>query len=206
MAGFRLTGGSSGCPPTATPPSGYQNPFRFDSAGRLWITSCFKNFQYFGEARQDLLSMQATDADNYNGASTNFLSRGTIKTRTITNTTQCTLGILLAHDVIVDLQNREDNWVWVGVSELWNGAVHATASVSSQHDLSGTDFVRSLLHGGAAPHDVGSPDGGSSLQLAPGASATVGCRLKVDYNWGSPVFGDQLIANSAVRIYGYVLG
>lgn len=150
--------------------------------------------------------MQAMSSDNYDGGSTNFLSKGTIKTRTITNTTQCTLGILLAHDIIADVQNRQDNWVYVRVSELWNGAIHATASVSTQHDLSGTDFVRSLLHGGAAPHDVGAPNGGSTLQLAPGASATVGCRLKVDYAWGSPVFGDQMLANSAVRIYGYVLG
>ena len=206
MAGFRLTGGGSGCPPTATPPSGYQNPFRFDSAGRLWITSCFKNFQYFGEARQDLLSMLTISDDNYNGPQTNYLNSGRILTRTITNTTQCTMGILLAHDLVVDLQNREDNWIWVTVNELWNGAIHASASISSQNDLSGTDFVRALLHSGAAPHDAGAPNGGSSLQLAPGASATVGCRLKVDYNWGSYVFGDQMIANSAVRIYGYVLG
>lgn len=206
MAGFRLTGGSSGCPPTATPPSDYQNPFRFDSAGRLWITSCFKNFQYFGEARQDLLSVQATTDDNYDGPATNYLTRGTIKTRTITNNTQCTLGILLAHDLVVDLQNRQDNWIWVRVHELWNGASHASAAISSQHDLSAEDYVRALLHSGAVPHDVGAPNGGSTLQLAPGASATVGCRLKVDYLWGSPVFGDQLVANSAVRIYGYVLG
>lgn len=42
MTGFRLDDGSGGCPPTASAPGDYEIPFRFDGAGSLWITSCFK--------------------------------------------------------------------------------------------------------------------------------------------------------------------
>ena len=206
MAGFRLNDGSSGCPTTATPPAGYTSPFRFDSAGRLWITSCFKNFQYFGEARQDLLAPAAISSVAYDGDPTNYITQGRIITRTVTNTTQCTIGILLAHDMLVDLQTREDNFVYVTLNEIWNGAVHSVATCSSQFKSGSTDYVRTYLHNGAVPHDVNAVTGGSTLQIAPGASATVGCRFHVDYAIGSNQASDYLYGlNGAVRIYGYTL-
>lgn len=215
MAGFLLTGGGVGCPPTATPPAGYQNPFRFDGAGRLWINQCFSGFKYFGAARHDLLGAVvpgdgsapvSTAPDIVSGAP---MTAGVFTTRTITNTTSCTLGILLAHDVIVDALFHRDNYAFVTVSERWNGANHASATVSGQHDpFGGAGFIRQLLHSGANPHDQGAdPTGGSTLQLAPGASATVGARLYIAYPIGAPVPGEIIYgANTAVRIYGYVLG
>lgn len=212
MAGFRLTGGGAGCPPTATPPGDYANPFRFDSAGRLWITQCFKGFQYFGAARHDLGSVvpggDGAPLDTL-GTLTTPVSAGAYTTRTITNTTSCTLGILLAHDIIVDALLHKDNYFFMTVSERWNGSNHASATVSGQHDpYGGAGFIRQLLHSGANPHDQGAdPAGGSTLQLAPGQSATVGARLYFAYAIGAYAPGEIVYsASTAVRIYGYVLG
>lgn len=215
MAGFRLTGGSSGCPPTATPPSGYQNPFRFDSAGKLWITGCFQGFQYFGAARHDsAVGTPGTSGLGLTTASPYYtgtkVTAGTRTTRTITNTTQCTIGILLGHDIIVDLQVSEDRWAVMHLSETWNGVHHSGAAVSSKYiSAGGGDYVRQFLHGSANPHDVGADaSGGSTLQLAPGASATIGAQFYISYGVGSPTSTYDYIwgSNSAVRIYGYVLG
>lgn len=211
MAGFRLTGGGAGCPPTATPPGDYVNPFRFDSAGRLWLTNCFKGLQYFGAARHDLSNTVpgGPGGDLSLDINGNAVSGGTYTTRTITNTTSCTMAILLAHDIIIDALLHRDNYFFMTVSERWNGVNHATATVSNQYDpFGGGGFIRQLLHSGANPHDQGAdPAGGSTLQLAPGASATVGARLYFTYAIGSYAPGDIVYgANTAVRIYGYVLG
>lgn len=215
MAGFRLTGGGAGCPPTATPPASYQNPFRFDSAGRLWITQCFSGFQYFGAARHDISSPIIPGQENAKISSApdivsgDPVSAGTYTSRVITNTTACTIGILLAHDLIVDATFHRNQYAFITVSERWNGANHASATVSNQYDPFGAGgFIRQLMHSGANPHDVGADaDGGSTLQLAPGASATVGARMYLSYPVGTTVPGDAInSANTAVRIYGYVLG
>lgn len=215
MAGFRLTGGSSGCPPTATPPSSYQNPFRFDSAGKLWITGCFQGFHYFGAARHDISGGNqpgqpgyglTTATPFYNGTK---VTVGTRQTRTITNTTNCTLGFLLGHDLVVDIQCSEDRWAAVSLSETWNGVHHSSATLSTKYiSAGGGDYIRQYLHNSANPHDVNKDaTGGSSLQLAPGASATIGAQIYLRYFAGSPAGSDFLYsANSAVRIYGYVLG
>lgn len=216
MAGFRLTGGGGGCPPTATPPSGYENPFRFDDAGRLWLTDCFQGFQYFGAARHDLTESVAPTTDGApvstapDVVSGSPVTAGSAQTRTITNTTNCTIGILLAHDIIADITAHTDNWLQLAVSERWNGDHHAQASIYTVHDPFGDHggFLRTALHGSANPHDVGADAaGGSSLQLTPGQSATVGARLYIAYPVGAYVPGDRInSASAAVRIYGYVLG
>lgn len=213
MAGFRLTDGSGGCPPTATPPSGYQNPFRFDSAGKLWITGCFKGFQYFGAARHDIgggkpgtTGFAVTSASPYYTGS--GWTGGTRKSQTITNTTNCTMGFLLAHDMIIDLTMYEDRYAIVYLTEKWNGVYHSHAAISNKYIAGGTSYCRQYLHNSASPHDVGADaSGGSTLQLAPGASATVSAQFYMVYGTGSPAVNDYVnSASSAVRIYGYVLG
>jgi hypothetical protein len=144
-----------------------------------------------------------------NGSLTTPVTAGAYTTRTITNTTPCTLGILLAHDIVLDALLHRDNYFFMTVSERWNGANHAQATVSGQHDpFGGAGFIRQLLHSGANPHDQGAdPTGGSTLQLAPGQSATVGARLYFAYAIGTYAPGEIVYsANTAVRIYGYVLG
>ena len=214
MVGIRRTDGGPGCPPTEAPRDNYQSPFRVDSNGALWITNCFTDLVYFGEARHDLPYQVApgseeckvsTGVDFIEGK--NVITAGTYTTRQITNTTPCTIGILLAHNMTCDLQTSKLNWVHMTLSERWNGVNHASATVSSRHHLGDPTFVRALISSGAAPHDVNAPNGGSTLQLAPGDSATVACRLFLTYPWGSPLPGEMIqSAASAVRIYGYVLG
>jgi hypothetical protein len=216
MVGIRRTDGGPGCPPTEAPTDSYQSPFRVDSNGALWITNCFTNLIYFGEARHDLPGQVAPGSDSckvspYNYESltneANAITAGKYTTRQITNTTPCTIGILLAHNMSCDLQTSKLNWVHLTLSERWNGKNHASATVSSRHHLGDPTFVRTLISSGAAPHDVNAPNGGSSMQLAPGESATVSCRLFLAYPWGSPLPGEMIqSASSAVRIYGYVLG
>lgn len=215
MAGFLLTGGGGGCPPTATPPSGYKNPFRFDSSGKLWITSCFQGFQYFGAARHDITSAAQPGNSGINLSTTNPIYNGTAitagkaTTRVITNTTQCTMGILLGYDAICDIQIHEDSWVQLALVEYWNGARYNHGVVTNKHlATGGGEFARATLHTSANPHDTGADAaGGSTLQLAPGASATIAAKFFMSYMVGSTQPGDVLYsASSAVRIYGYVLG
>lgn len=216
MVGIRRTDGGPGCPPTEAPRSDYASPFRVDSNGALWITDCFQNLIYFGEARHDLTSQVAPGSDSAKVSpyaagvldnESNAITAGRYTTRQITNLTPCTLGILLAHNLSMDLQTYKPNWVHVTLSERWNGVNHASATVSSRHHLGDPTFVRTLISSGAAPHDVNAPNGGSTLQLPPGASATVACRLFLSYPWGSPAPGEMIQSgNSAVRIYGYILG
>ena len=213
MAGIRLTGGGVGCPPTENPPDDYKTPFRVDSNGALWITSCFPTFTYFGEARHDVQSPVAIGSDsarvNVAGDIENGvgITAGKYTTRTIVNTTPCTLGILLGHTVSVNMTTRHDNFVAVSLSERWNGENHSVATVSGQYKANSTDMARRLISSSASPHDVNAVNGGSTLQLAPGASAVVGARLMVRYYIGAPAPGEMFwLMSSAVRIYGYVLG
>lgn len=213
MAGFRQTDGSSGCPPNETPPADYTIPFRFDDAGRLWVTSCFKGFRYFGSARHDISSVEILGSSKVPVNTTGDISSGGVtagvyKTLTVTNTTTCNLGILLANDVYADLETGVFNQVrWV-ISERWNGANHASSAFSTpifSTVLTGT--VRQQMTASANPHDVGFENTGNpSLTLAPGVSATVGCVMFLQYQIGAPNGTEKLhSANSAVRVYGYVI-
>lgn len=215
MVGIRRTDGGLGCPPTETPPSDYKNPFRVDSGGALWIQNCFRNLIYFGEARHDM-GQTAPGADSCkispydNGIlenEANAVTAGKYTTRLITNTTPCTIGILLAHNMTADFQTNNLNWVHLTVSERWNGKNHASATVSSEFRFEAPHLIRKLVSSGANPHDVKAPNGGSTLKIAPGESATVSCRLFLSYAFGTPQPGEMIqAAYSAVRIYGYVLG
>lgn len=214
MAGFRLTDGSSGCPPTATPPSDYEIPFRFDSGGRLWVTDCFRGFHYFGAARHDITTPYilgsgdvpvSTASDIVSGTS---VAAGTYETLSITNTTDCTLGILLSIDMFVDLQADAANLArWV-CSARWNGASTTTNACSSVRiDGFGGTLVRTQQGASANPHDAVIEAGGApSMVIASGASATVGCLLFLQYEVGAPTGGEAVFSSfSAVRAYGYVL-
>lgn len=213
MAGFRLTGGGSGCPPTQAPPSDYQNPFRFDDAGKLWITSCFKGFRYFGSARHDVGTTYQLGSDRVleSGASDiisgNGITAGNYIMLTITNDTDCNIGVLLASDIYVDWLTSTNNMVrWV-LSERWNGNNHAISAVSSPLISPGTETIRQQASGSANPHNLNLEGyGGLPLTLAPGASAQVGCSLFLQYAIGAPTGSEYVYsAYSAVRAYGYVI-
>lgn len=212
MAGFRLTGGTGGCPPTETPPSDYENQFRFDDAGRLWLKPCFEGFKFLGSARHDISTNTvfgisstpiSTAEDIVSG---NGITAGTYANVTITNDTPCDMGVLLAYDLSVDLYVADDHLAVVALSGRWNGAHHSQINVSSVYHAAGSgDGIRVLQAAAAAPHDTNIEAGGApSLTLAPGASATVGCRLFLQYVVGSPDGIDQFnAASSIVRVYGY---
>lgn len=212
--GIRLTGNAAGCPPYEQPPSSYQNPFREDSSGRLWINACFSGFRYFGAARHDTKGVGVPGNDLWPvNTSGNFVNgvgvrAGTYKTRTITNNTNCTMGILLGHNIATTIESKLSNMILLALDERWNGKSHSVAAVSTEYQSGNGSIQRQLLNSGANPHDVGADaSGGSSLQLAPGESATVGARLYLRYSIGSPAPGERIFNSySAVRIYGYVLG
>jgi hypothetical protein len=212
MAGFRLTDGSEGCPPTEAPPSSYQIPFRFDSAGRLWITSCFKGFRYFGAARHDLpiageLGGAFVPNSGTPGASGAPVVGGTYENITVTNDTECDLGILLGLDVSADLETRADNLVIWTLASRWNGETHSICSTSTTKITGSTSLVRQLIGASANPHDLGFEDGaGAVLTLAPGASAVIGAKLYCYYGAGAPTGTETVYSStSAVRVYGYIL-
>lgn len=213
MAGFRLTDGSSGCPPTQTPPADYTIPFRYDDAGRLWLINPLQ-FRYFGAARHDIGSQSGfiggsglavtTDPGIVSGDS---VTQGTYTPITVTNDTEKNMGILLAHDMSIDMSTLNTNMVRVLCSARWNGAHHSLAAANSINTNQAVAFVRSLYNGSSNPHDLTLESTGSAgLVLAPGASATVGCKLFIEYVVGTPS-GTEVInsASSAVRAYGYTL-
>lgn len=213
MAGIRLTDGTGGCPPTQAPPADYENPFRFDSAGRLWITSCFKGFRYFGAARQDLFVSGTLGDATWVPAGAGLLVGAGIpggeKTPLlITNSTECTMGVLLGLDLTADIEVRADNQAIWTLSSRWNGAHHSLCSLSNAKIAGSTALVRQALATSANPHDLGFEAGGTvaALQLAPGASATIGAQLFLHYAVGSPTGTETIHSSaSAVRVYGYVL-
>lgn len=212
MPGIRLDGGALGCPPTETPVEEYKNPFRVDGSGAFWMKQCFPSFMYFGEARHDLLSPVAPGSEEVpvttfaDAAAGKGITAGRVTTRTITNTTSTPIGILLAHNIVADLSFKEGNWVMLTVTEQWNGQYHASATVSSRNRMYSSQLVRKYLSSGANPHDLWAPDGGAGLRIEPGASASVSCKLSLQYAVGAPTPGEMINGlNTAVRIYGYVI-
>lgn len=228
MAAIRLSDGSGGCPPTQTPPAGYDNPFRFDSAGRLWVTSCFRGFQYLGAARHDLPVFGILGGP-WVPAGASLLAGGgivggTYATIAVTNGTECTMGIMLAMDMTLDLEVRADNLSVWSLSSRWNGAHHSLCQTSNVHISNSTELVRQYLGASANLHDLGfelgltggvgtttvntatNPGGTALLQLAPGASATIGAKLFMHYAIGAATGTETIYkADSAVRAYGYMI-
>lgn len=210
MAGVLLDDASCGCPPTETPPVDYVNPVRFSDDGCMWITGCFTGFQYFGAARHDIGTSGVLGGTGYpvdSGDLTVPVTAGTYEDLTITNDTTCTIGVLLAYDMFVDIQARADHLVkWI-VAGKWEGAVHSINACSSIRIDGSSDLVRYQAGASANPHDVSIEAGtGPSLTLAPGASATVSAQLFLQYVLGSAT-GDEAVFSSysAVRAYGYVI-
>lgn len=212
MAAFRETDGTGGCPPTETPPTGYEIPFRFDDLGNLWINGCFDNFKFFGIARHDITTPVIlgtgpapvnTADDIVSGAG---ITAGTYGSLNITNDTACTIGILLGYDLNADLDVKGTHLVKIILSGRWNGANVDVISCSSVR-TGATDYARCISGNAANPHDPGIEGGGSaSMTLAPGATATIGARLFLQYAEGSPDGVDQIVSSgSAVRVYGYCL-
>lgn len=210
MAGFLLTGGGAGCPPTQAPPAGYENPFRFNDAGFLWLNGCFPGLRYFGAARHDIAASGVLGSGSYpvdSGVLSAPVTAGTYTNLTVTNDTDCTLGILLGYDMFVDIQARADNLVrWV-VAASWNGVVHSQNALSSTRLNGSTALIRTQATSGANPHDLGLESGGvATMTLAPGASGLVGCQLFLQYKLGASTGTESVFESySAVRAYGYVL-
>lgn len=214
MAGFRHTDGSEGCPPTETPPSTYVSPFRLDSAGRLWITQCFKGFRYFGAARHDVTSAviigSATmmPSNSHDDIINNVgFTAGSYRNLDITNNTECTIGLLVGLDSLADMTTYESNLVsWI-VSSRWNGVYHSESGASNPQIVGSVDYIRQHTNVSANPHDLGVEGGGPAfMSLAPGASGTVSSRMFVTYEGGAPTGLESITsANSAVRVYGYII-
>lgn len=204
MAGFRLTGGGGGCPPTETPPNTYQNPFRFDDAGRLWLKDCSVGLHYLGEARHDIASntlfgeaSTPVTSDVVNGAP---ITAGTYTNAVVTNNTNCTLSVLIGLELSTDLYVRQDQFAVVTLSARLNGANVSRVATSSIYLDTGSDGIRNIGTAAAGPHPV--------TTLAPGQQATFGCRLYLGYYVGAPDgITDQFnTANSVVRVYGVPTG
>lgn len=215
MSGFHLTDGTCGCPPTATPPVGYQNHARLDDAGCLWFDSCYKSFRFVGAARHDIgtpviigndpgTAPTSTDDDIVSGAGVTF---GTFNTLTVTNTTECTLGLLFGMDLSTDTSINQAHLLKVVMSSRWNGAPHSTISTSNVNVAGSTAIARQILQGAANPHDTSIETGGPpSLVLAPGASGTVGCKIFLEYVVGGYDGIDRINQSGAsVRVYSYVV-
>lgn len=216
MAAFRETDGTGGCPPTETPPAGYEIPFRFDDLGNLWINGCFDNFKFFGYARHDIASEVvlgtatapvSVEADIVAGSG---ITAGTYTPLNITNNSACTIGILLAYDLTVDADVVGNSMAKFILSGRWNGAHVDSVACSSIRIIGETNYVRAIVGNAAAMHDPAIEAGGSAgMTLAPGAVGTVSARLFLEYAEGTPpgtVGTDRIVsAGSAVRAYGYCL-
>lgn len=214
MAGFRQTDGSDGCPPTETPPASYTIPFRFDSAGRLWITSCFKGVQYFGSARFGLGSstvIGSATAPVISGALAAVdgsglpVSAGTYTRLNITNSTECSMEFLLGHDTVADMETDGGALVTWHVAAHWNSAHHSLSSYSNPRITGSATNIRMVGGTSANPHDaVFESTGTPGLVLAAGASATIDAKMFIEYS-GTPT-GTEYVhsAAAAIRVYGYV--
>jgi hypothetical protein len=218
MTGFRLTPDVAGCPPTLTPPTTYENPFRVDAAGALWIRKCFKGLRYFGAARHDInewvvlggKTTQVGRGAEWTKAS-GGISAGTYRNITLTNQTECPMAFLLGHDTFVNLYTRGDNQVvWV-IESKWNGEHHDWSRCSNNRWYNDTTLsdkmTQDTFNTSACPHDNGFETTGQlSLTLAPGESATVSAKMHAFYQEGAPSGSEYILAAySAVRVWGYIV-
>lgn len=215
MSGILLTGGTCGCPPTETPPAGYQNHARVDDGGCLWFNSCYSSFKFVGAARHDIgtsvvigpspgTAPVSTESDIVSG---NGVTSGTFNTITVTNNTECTLGLLLGMDLSTDTSINQSHLMKVVLSSRWNGAPYSSISTSNTYVTGSTAIARQLLQGAANPHDTGIEGGGAAnLTLAPGASGVVGAKIFLQYVTGASDGIDQINQSfSSIRVYSYVL-
>jgi len=212
MSGFRLTDGSDGCPPSETPPSNYVNPFRFDSAGRLWITSCFKGYKFFGAARHDTgaIAMGSAQAPVNNpwpglpGAAP--ITSGTYRNVTVINDTECTFGLLYGLDMTTDMTTLCASYVSMHVAAQWNGSHLSSSSYTNPQIPGMSGNLRQFGNISANAHDIGIEGGGAhAVTLAPGASGVISARLYLSHT-GAVVSTDVInSASSAIRVYGFAI-
>lgn len=212
MSGFRLDDTTGGCPPTETPPDDYNNPFRLDSAGRLWITSCFRGFRYFGAARHDTggVIMGAAAAPNNNPwpgvEAANPVTAGTYKKITIVNETECNLGLLTGIDGTGDMTTLCTSYVQLFIANFFNGEYHSDSSWTNPQLPGLAGYVRQFGNISANPHDGGFENStAAELTLAPGETGEITARFYL-HHAGTPN-GVEAInsASSAIRVYGYIL-
>lgn len=207
MAGFRLTNGSAGCPPEEEPPANYENPFRLDSADRLWLNGKFNTNNYVGAARHDIgdIILGSNDAP----LNSDIATRG-MQPLTITNNSAFTLHYLMAYDLDVELATKGTNFVLVGIQGFW--AVQAGTTAKPRIWASGirtgsTDYIRIKTVNSANPFDTAieaDPNAPSSMVLAPGETAIVTARLSSQYSEGTPTGTEHCVAYGVVRMYSYI--
>lgn len=214
MVGIRRTDGAAGCPPTETPESDYQNPFRLDSAGALWLRECFEEFRFFGAALHDIptgIRWIGSDAVPVDAPGTIRTARGittgTYRNVTVTNTTQEQMQILLGLDCSADIITNLSKLVTVSVISRWNGNYQSSSGMSPPNISFTNRTVRQVVNISANAHDPGFEDTGSpTIVLNPGESGTVSAKMSITYWDGQPDGRDVLVsANAAVRVYGHSL-
>ena len=206
MAGFRLTNGTAGCPPTEDPPAGYTIPFRFDSGGRLWINLDPSSFKFVGVARHDI-AVNTPFGPTSGMPDGGFVTTGVQTNLTVTNTTPNTLGYLLAYDLFADFDVTAASYASIVLFGTWNTVSQSNIAVTSIRMTAQTDFIRVQSSTAANAHDIAIEAGlPASLTVAPGASATIGAKLYSDFIEGTPNGFDGVHqVGSAVRVYSYVL-
>lgn len=217
MVGIRRTDGAAGCPPTATPPTSYVSPFKVDSAGALWVTSCFRDLRFLGSARHDIprpivIGQAGGEVSSYSDISKagRGIVGGTYKSVTVTNDGDGPMGILIGHDVGMNITSRASNVIKAVVASYWNGVYHTLSDVSTMGIISDAApglVVTQSVWASANPHDVGIESGtGPRLVVQPGETAVVSARLYIMYLVGAADGTETLNSGiSALRVYGYNL-
>jgi len=213
MAAFRLTNGTGGCPPTANPVGSYSIPFRFDSGGNLWITGCFQGFKYFGEARHDIASPVILGSGSAPVSTATpleagpSLTAGAFRNVTVTNTTNCDMGVLIGMDMFVNPLTRSVIRARFQISTYVDGNFYTSVSGYTFYNGSLPGYSSAVMTVHAGMHDTGINAGGApNFVLGSGASSTISCRFHVGYDIGTPDGVDAIqSAGSAIRVYGYVI-
>lgn len=202
---FLLNGGGSGCPPTEAPPAGYDNPFRFNASGDLWLRNSFDSFRFHGAARHDVTSVIALGSAD---APTNGnIAAGSFSNVPVTNNLSSDVVVMVAYDLYVDISVRGSSLVSVGLTGYYNGAALPRVSTSSVRTGMSTYYARVANGYASNPFNPGIESGGSAtMVLAPGASATISAQLDTTFVEGAPTGFDVIyLAACAVRVYSYVV-
>lgn len=220
MTGFLLTPDAPGCPPTETPPSDYENPFREDANGALWVRQCFSDLRYIGAARQDaggiwpppVIGDSGTPLTPFGQISTDAtkgIKVGKYRNVTVYNDTPGILGLLVGLDMVADVIVRADHRVYMAVQSRWNGASHSFTWCSTPQYIGSTKMLRRSLTVSACPHDLRLEDDGEpELILYPGESGVVSAKVHIAYGDDQIPAGTERLIHfaSAVRVYAYMLG
>jgi hypothetical protein len=205
MAGFRLTNGTAGCPPTADPPAGYTIPFRFDSGGRLWITGAFPSFKYEKMVKHTV-DTATVFGPSYGVPNFGWVTAGTNPPQTITNNTTNTLAYVLAYDLTVDFDVMGTSLAGITLFASWAGTDQTSTVGVTSVRTNYAAICRTSQSATSSPHEDTVDAGGTNiLTLAPGASATVSAKLFSGFVEGTPNGYDMIrSASGKVRVYSYI--